>query len=267
MPLVSVIIPAHDNEATIATAIESILNQTHTNLEVIVVNDNSTDGTSDVVTQFPTVLHLKLPFDDPHRFNRRGVNINAGWMARNFGIDHAQGEWITFQDADDASIRNRIEVQLELAQKYDSNHVCINWQKFDDSRIDSVLDINPYLAQSNAIIHYEALVQLAKKTRGLGCTLPLHSLVPFPIKRRLKSFFPNWEPYPFAGNSPLVRRDVFDRVRFRPSPERVWPSDRGRGADRDFNFQVAWTFQHSLCANIPLYLWRVEQQNPFLPVV
>lgn len=255
-PLVSVIIPAHNNEATIATAIRSILNQTHHELEVIVVDDNSTDGTSDVIAQFQAVRYLKLPFDDPHRLNHRGVNVNAGWMARNFGIDHVQGEWITFQDADDASMRNRIEVQLTLARQYDSNHVCINWQKFDESLIDTTLDIEPYLAQPHARIDHTELMELAKKTKGLGCTLPIHSLVPFPIKRRLKFFFPNWEPYPFAGNSPLVHRDVFDRVLFRPSPRRVWPSDRGRGADRDFNFQVAETFQKSLCANIPLYLWR-----------
>lgn len=248
-------------------AIRSILNQTHTNLEVIVVDDNSTDGTREVVAKFPAVYYLKLPFDDPHRFNHRGVNINAGWMARNFGIDHAQGDWITFQDADDASMKNRIEVQLELAGRYDSNHVCINWQKFDESLIDTTLDIEPYLAQPHALIDRTELMELAKKTKGHGCSLPIHTLVPFPIKRRLKFFFPNWKPYPFAGNSPFVRRDIFDRVRFRPSHQRVWPSDRGRGADRDFNFQVALTFQNSLCVNMPLYLWRVEKQNPFLPLV
>lgn len=259
-PLISVIMPAHNNEATIATAIRSILNQTHHELEVIVVDDNSTDGTGEVVAKFPTVRYLKLPFEDPNRFNHRGVNINAGWMARNFGIDHALGEWITFQDADDASMRNRIEVQLGLARQYDSNHVCINWQKFDEQLIDTVLDIEPYLAQSNAIIHRETLAELAKKTKGLGCTMPLHSVVPFPIKRRLKFFYRNWESYPLAGNSPLVKCEVFNRIRFRPRHQRVWPSEMGRGADRDLDFQIAERFKLSLCANIPLYLWRTSKR-------
>lgn len=265
MALVSVIIPSHNNAATIATAIQSILNQTHTNLEVIVVDDNSTDKTREVVAQFPDVRSLSLSFDDPHRYNHRGVNINAGWIARNYGVDHAQGDWITFQDADDASMRNRIETQLELATWHHSNHVCINWQRFDEALIDTVLDIEPYLKQPNAIIDATTLMKLARRAKGHGCALPIHSLVPFPIKRRMRFFFPSWEPYPFAGNCPLVRRDVFDRVRFRPSHKRVWPSDRGRGADRDFNFHVAEIFSHSLCANIPLYLWRVPTQNPFLP--
>lgn len=256
-PLISVIIPAHNNETTIATAIKSIQNQTYPRLEIIVVDDNSTDRTGDVVAEFITVRYLSLHFDDPHRFNHRGVNINAGWMARNYGVDHAQGDWITFQDADDASMRNRIEVQLALAQKYDSNHVCINWQKFDDELIDKILDIEPYLAQPDAIIGSERLKELARRTQGIGCRLPFHRFIPFPIKRRLHSFFQSWEPYPFAGNSPLVRREVLKQIRFRPRNRRVWPSERGRGADRDFNFHVALTFQNSLCVNIPLYLWRV----------
>ena len=48
-PLISVIIPAHNNEQTIATAIESMVKQTYTNLEIIVIDDNSTDDTKKLV--------------------------------------------------------------------------------------------------------------------------------------------------------------------------------------------------------------------------
>ncbi|MBI4437480.1 glycosyltransferase family 2 protein [Candidatus Uhrbacteria bacterium] len=264
MPLISVIIPAHNNETTITTAIQSMIDQTHIDLEIIVVDDNSTDATRAVVDSFPSVRSLALPFDDPHRFNRRGVNINAGWMARNFGIDHARGEWITFQDADDVSLLNRIETQYELAQRFSSAHVCIGWQSFNEVLLGQTLDANAFLQDHpEALMPSQTISALAKKTKGFGCTLlgPLHSLVPFPLKRRTRFFFSSWDPYPFAGNSPLVRRDVFDRVRFRPRHKRVWPSDRGRGADRDFNFQVADIFQNSLCANIPLYLWRTDKKS------
>lgn len=269
-PLISVIIPAHNAETTIATAIQSVLNQTYPQLEIIIVDDNSTDRTREVVQRFNDVRYVSLPFDDPHRLNRRGVNINAGWMARNFGIDHAKGEWITFQDADDASLLNRIEAQYQLASHYRSSHVCINWQKFDDSLLGTTLDMNRWLKENpDAIIGSQQIVELAKKTKGGGFSLMrgLHSYVPFLLKRRMSFFFQRWDPYPFAGNSPLVKREIFDHVRFRPRDERVWPSDRGRGADRDFNFQVAETFKNSICANIPLYLWRVNTQNPTLHFV
>jgi len=260
-PLISVIIPAQNDAPTIATAIQSLLNQTHRHIEILVVDDNSTDDTHEVVKQFPNVKYLSLPFDDPHRFNHRGVNINAGWMARNFGIDHAHGEWITFQDADDASLLNRIEAQYTLAQRFKSSHVCIGWQTLDESLLRQTLNLNDFLkCHPSAVMQSEAITALAKKTKGLGGALPgsLHQHVPFPIKRRMKFFFPHWDPYPFAGNCPLVKRNIFDQVRFRPRNKRVWPSDRGRGADRDFNFQVAEKFQNSVCVNIPLYLWRTS---------
>jgi glycosyltransferase involved in cell wall biosynthesis len=260
-PLISVIIPAHHNERTIAIAIQSILDQTYANLEIIVVDDNSTDDTYQVVKQFNSVRYFVLLFDDPHRFNHRGVNINAGWIARNYGVDHAKGEWITFQDADDASLLNRIEVQYHLAKKYHSNHICIGWQKFDESLIGTSLDADCYLEKHpQMIINSKQILELAKKTKGIGFSIlgELHQYVPFPLKRRLPIFFRAWDSYPFAGNCPLVLRDVFDRVRFRPRNERVWPSNRGRGADRDFNFHTAEIFQNSICVNIPLYLWRIS---------
>ena len=56
--------------------------------------------------------------------------------------------------------------------------------------------------------------------------------------------------------------EVKERIKFRPLRKRVWPSQRGRGADRDFNFAVAEEFKKSICLRLPLYLWRVKSQNP-----
>ncbi len=251
-------------------AIDSILQQTYPNLEIIVVDDNSTDHTQKVVKKISqknqNVKYYSLPFDDPHRCNRKGVNINAGWMARNHGINKTQGEWITFQDADDASLRNRIEAQYQLAQKYNSSHVCIDWQKFDEKLIEKSIDINRYLKNNpGAIIKTKKILDLAKKTKGVGFSLfkTTHQYIPFPIKRRLKLFFRNWDPYPCAAGPTLVKRKIFDTISFRPRELRIRPSDRGRGADRDFNFQVVEMFQDSICAKVPLYLWRVKTQNPY----
>ena len=123
-PLISVIIPAHNNEQTIATAIESMVRQTYPNLEILVIDDNSTDGTREVAAHlaknYPNLSYYTLPFDDPKRVNSRGRNVNAGYSARNYGFEKARGEWITFQDADDASLLNRIEVQYDAAIRYDA---------------------------------------------------------------------------------------------------------------------------------------------------
>ena len=157
---------------TIETAIESIALQTYPNLEIIVIDDNSTDKTEGVVKalikKYPCISYYALPFDDPKRFSKSGRNVNAGYAARNYGFEKARGEWITFQDADDASLLNRIEVQYELAKKYSAVHVCIDWQKFDRGLLGKKLDVDKIIKEKqNIIIEPKELIALAKKTKGI----------------------------------------------------------------------------------------------------
>ena len=162
-PLISVIIPAHNNENTISVAIESISNQTYPNLEIIVIDDNSTDNTEIVVLELmgkhKNLSYYTDQFNDPNRLNKYGRNINAGYSARNCGFEKVRGEWITFQDADDASLLNRIEVQYGLAKKYNATHICVDWQKLEGTLLNKKLDVNKILEeQNNVIIQPEASV-------------------------------------------------------------------------------------------------------------
>ena len=272
LPLISVIVPAYNSSETIGVAITSILQQTYPNLEIIVVDDNSTDDTEKVVAPFVrgnnNVRYYKLPYDDPQRFNRHGINVNAGWMARNYGMEKAEGEWITFQDADDASLSNRIEIQYQFAMEHEALHVCIDWQQFKDEYVGKKLDISKISAdKENTVVPADYILRLTRETKGLlmGILDGAHQMIPFRLKRVRfieKLFFKSWEPYPCAANSALIRREVKERIKFRPLHKRVWPSQRGRGADRDFNFAVAEEFKKSICLRLPLYLWRVKTQNP-----
>lgn len=271
-PLISVIIPAHNNGPVIGDAIRSILDQTYQNLEIIIIDDNSDDDTFEVASEFQkkyiNVHCYKLPFVDPRRINKNGRNINAGYSARNYGLEKIKGEWITFQDADDASLRNRIEVQYDLALKYASSHVCIQWMQYRPDLIDKKLDVDRILLeQKNIIVEKEYITKLAKNTKGVAMYLlgNFRKKIPFTIKTARiinKLFFRSLESYPCSGNSPLFKREVTGKVRFRQTDERIWPSFTGRGADRDFNFQVAETFKNSMSFNLPLYLYRAVKQNP-----
>lgn len=270
-PLISVIIPAHNSESTIGVAIDSMLTQTYPNLEIIVVDDNSTDNTEKVVREYETqnkkIQYYKLPYDDPNRVNKRGRNVNAGYLARNYGFEKARGEWITFQDADDASLVNRIEAQYNLAIEYGASHVCIQWQQFKEELLGKRLDIGKiFQEEGNMVITNKEIIALAKKTKGVIIPFlgKLNSLIPFEWKRMRvinKFFFRSLDSYPGSGNSPLFKKEIVEKVRFRPVNERVWPSFTGRGADRDFNFQVAETFGNNISFKLPLYLWRVKTQN------
>lgn len=99
-PLVSVVIPVFNGEKFLRDAVESVLAQKHSPLEVIIVDDGSTDGSASVARSFPeTVRYLH--------------QINSGpAAARNRGIEHAQGSLIAFADADDLWPAAKLELQL-----------------------------------------------------------------------------------------------------------------------------------------------------------
>jgi glycosyltransferase involved in cell wall biosynthesis len=272
-PLISVIIPAYNSAETIGPALQSIIDQTYPKLEIMVIDDNSTDNTAEVVKRYvqkdERIHYYALPFNDPYRINKRGRNINAGYMARNFGFEKSQGEWITFQDADDASFRNRIEVQYNLAIKYNAWHVCLDWQKFNEAYINKKFNTEKIFhdhSLEEIIVSRDEIYNLSQKTKGLIIPYlgPLNALIPFEWKRLRfinKLFFSSLEQYPGTGNSPLFKREILKKVYFRKLQERIWPSFMGRGADRDFNFQVAETFKQSMTFRLPLYLWRSDHQN------
>ncbi|AIH04115.1 MULTISPECIES: glycosyltransferase [Thermodesulfobacterium] len=105
-PVVSVIIPTYNRAYILFKAIESVLNQTFKNLEIIVVDDGSTDQTPKLITRYP-VVYVKKP--------RKGVA-----HARNRGLFHAKGRYIAFLDSDDMFTPTKLEEQLLFFEKHPS---------------------------------------------------------------------------------------------------------------------------------------------------
>jgi glycosyltransferase involved in cell wall biosynthesis len=99
-PLVSIIIPTYDYATYLPQAIQSCLDQSHKNIEVIVVDDGSTDDTREVVDSFgDRVVYLFQ--------SHNGVS-----SARNAGLEQASGRFIAFLDADDYLMRDSVEIRL-----------------------------------------------------------------------------------------------------------------------------------------------------------
>lgn len=274
--LVTVIIPTFNCESTIRSAIESILAQTYNNLEVIVVDDNCTDKTASIVEEMcksdKRLKIIKTEIIDPKRFNRKlKRNINAGYSARNTGLKYAKGQYITFQDADDISLLNRIEIQVELLEQYKADHITTDWIKLNERFLGKKIDFKKFIDEIGLItITPNELYDLAEKTKGiLMKTLGhWHKYIPFNIKRMRfinRSFFGSVTPYPGVTGIPLFKKEITEKVKFRKLSERIWPSFMGRGADRDFSFQVVEIFKNSYVFYIPLYMWRVRNDNPRYP--
>jgi glycosyltransferase involved in cell wall biosynthesis len=121
-PLVSIIVPTYNYASYVEKAIQSCLNQTYKPLEIIVVDDGSTDGTAELIAR---------KFDSRVEYiyqDNRGVSA-----ARNAGLEQARGEFVTFLDADDFLTEDAVELRLKpmvndqelgivITQNYTQNH-------------------------------------------------------------------------------------------------------------------------------------------------
>lgn len=101
-PAVSIVIPAYNRAGSIRRAIESVLRQSWTDFELLVIDDGSTDGTQDAVRAIadPRLRLIETP---------RNMGASA---ARNLGIEEARGDWVAFQDSDDEWLPLKIEKQM-----------------------------------------------------------------------------------------------------------------------------------------------------------
>ena len=107
MPQISVIIPTYNRAKFLATAIDSVLVQTFSDYELIVVDDASTDSTSTLLEKYSSSIQIHtLP-------ENKGVSY-----ARNVGIQHAKSAWIAFLDSDDVWHPQKLEKQWEHIQHH-----------------------------------------------------------------------------------------------------------------------------------------------------
>ena len=111
-PLVSVIIPVYNVAPYLEEALESVINQSYNNLEILVIDDGSTDG-SEIICEEYAARDKRI---------RVIYQVNGGLSdARNTGLDLAAGEYIAFLDSDDAYRSNMIEVMLRAVMRYQAD--------------------------------------------------------------------------------------------------------------------------------------------------
>jgi glycosyltransferase involved in cell wall biosynthesis len=164
-PLISVIIPAYNCEKSIKETINSVLQQTFTDFELIVINDGSQDSTLDVINSIQDTRMKVFSFENA-----------GGNISRNRGLNLAVGNYISFLDADDIWTPDKLESQLEALQKNPEAHVAYSWTDYIDEEgnflvsgrrvsvngdVYEKLLINNFLENgSNPLIRKEALVEL-----------------------------------------------------------------------------------------------------------
>lgn len=146
-PTISVIMPVFDCNSYIEDAVNSILNQTFTDFELIIIDDASTDGTSDILKKFIDP-RIKFVFKEKNQGVSSAVNV---------GFRLAQGKYIARMDGDDISVRERFEKQVAVLENNSKIFICGGFVQ--------------YLGGTNSIIEYKETHQEIISELLLSCSI------------------------------------------------------------------------------------------------
>lgn len=145
--MVSIIMPAYNAENYIKESIESVLLQTYSNWELLVIDDCSTDSTPQIIDSF-------VQNNDHIRYIKNHHNIGVA-ETRNKGICSALGEWIAFLDSDDRWAPEKLAKQIDFAEKHKAEFVYTGSGFIDENSI----RLEFYLAVPERITYLELLKQ------------------------------------------------------------------------------------------------------------
>ena len=124
-PLVSIVIPTYNSQDWIVGLLESVVNQSYRNIEVILINDGSTDSSLDLVTQFAkSVTDVRVQV-----ITQKNSGVSA---ARNEGVRYATGELLAFVDSDDIWFSRKIEYQVNKIVEEGISAVACSYGIFRD---------------------------------------------------------------------------------------------------------------------------------------
>lgn len=154
-PKVSVIIPAYNCEKYISKCIESIINQTYQNIEILIINDGSKDKTKDVINSFVNkdkrIAYIEQENSGPS-------------VARNNGIDKAKGDYLIFIDSDDTVSENYVENLLNNILIKKSDIVCCG---YIDISIYGEFKYSDFIDDTNNIKKEDFLYKVCQGTGGV----------------------------------------------------------------------------------------------------
>lgn len=149
--MVSIIMPSWNTGRLIAESIQSVIEQTYPNWELLIVDDCSTDNTDEVVEKF---------HDERIRYFHNESNSGAA-LTRNYALQKARGEWIAFLDSDDLWMPEKLEHQLNFMQE---NHYVLSYTEYEkideESQPLNIYVSGPEKVSRRKMYHYDYIGQL-----------------------------------------------------------------------------------------------------------
>ena len=125
-PLLTVILPTYNIEQYLRQCLDSVVNQTYKNLEIIIIDDNSSDSTPDIIKEYASNDERSKPVF--HTKNHGPGNT------RNEGLGIATGDYVTFMDHDDWQELDKYEKMMAKVTEHDADIVFCNAQEYDETR-------------------------------------------------------------------------------------------------------------------------------------
>ncbi|RAJ98157.1 glycosyltransferase involved in cell wall biosynthesis [Larkinella arboricola] len=125
-PTVSVILPVYNGDRFLSEAIESILGQTSTDFELLIINDGSTDQSGQICEKYLSTDHRIRLLTNSKPLGK------AGDQAKEMGMQHARGRFIAIMDADDVAKPQRLERQTAFLEAHPDVFLCGSWAEYID---------------------------------------------------------------------------------------------------------------------------------------
>jgi len=241
--MVSVVIPTHNRAHMVGQAIDSVLQQTLSDLEIIVVDDGSTDDTEERVRSYGDRVHYV-------RTQNGGVA-----HARNVGMRHARGRYLTFLDSDDQLYPYALEFQSTLLDRYpDVGLVCAEMSGFDDQGFFERYHLQTYhrSAYRDPAITYDTIFDSSMPLPE-AVQLPEALLREDPGVVDRKAYFGNvFDTYLLnlilCQNTVMVRREILSTTGDRNVHVKHW---------QEVDYLLTITRRHTVCfADVPTYRLR-----------
>ena len=248
MPTVSVIIPTYNRARLVSQAIDSVLQQTFTDFEIIVVDDESTDDTAAVVKRYgDRVRYVWTP------------NGGTG-HARNVGMQHATGRYLTFLDSDDVLYPYALELETRLLERFPAvSMVCAEVTGFNDRGIIERYHLKSYHESSfrDPSVTYDRIFPSSLPLLGTGA-VPPDVIAEDPSLAGRRVYYGNIFDAYLLGivlfqNSAMLRREVVADIG--PRNEYVYVFE-----ELDYLLRLA-RHHDILFADVPTYMLRYHDDQ------
>lgn len=239
-PLISVIVPVYNVAPYLEIALDSIRYQSYQNLEIILINDGSTDDSSSICKKY---LNQDLRFKYIYQEN---AGLSA---ARNTGIAAASGEYITFVDSDDWLDTSAVEILYRNLKKYDADIAAGNYNMYNDSKQEFSFKVFDSDYREQVYVDKEIMYQFAKqemKDMAWACTMmklykmDLFAGLRFPLGKNVEDNFVIYKVFLKAKRVVHVEKAIYwYRVGRESTLNNVWTEKRVMNEMEAWNERLA----------------------------